>query len=436
MREDISILRSSDIYCCVCFSDYDYLVNNEQNIMSLNDIFKKDFESNEIPDELIVKSCCNEHFICISCIRRIINNYENHPINANNSHFACPYPFKDCVTEIGFKNIFDHSLIKKICKSEEEWLNYSSYAERHAFPGYTIIKCPMSSTGFNGLRQHCDSDILIENELIKNTPIGELMIECTQNRFCLKRFCYNCKQSYSYYQTVCYECKAIDENENPHVYNYYFTKPKQQLPDPQGTETPETPETQEEPRRIFEENLQEIERLTQEIEQLGEALLRLEQGEQQELEQQELEQQVTEFNIEELEQEIERFQREIMYEQQEQQEQQDNQNNEDVLITIDIEIQDPTPPPIPPRRNTSNLDFKESSYLYQNYEITEEIAIEQILGVIADVNNYMICAVCKHSLYKTEKCNGMSHHNLERCYACGRIGYYLRGLPEHWNGDS
>ena len=45
----------------------------------------------------------------------------------------------------------------------------------------------------------------------------------------------------------------------------------------------------------------------------------------------------------------------------------------------------------------------------------------------------MICCICKISLYKTEKCNGMSHHNLERCYACGRIGFKIRGLHEHWN---
>jgi len=45
----------------------------------------------------------------------------------------------------------------------------------------------------------------------------------------------------------------------------------------------------------------------------------------------------------------------------------------------------------------------------------------------------MICSICKISLYKTEKCNGLSHHNLERCYSCGRIGFITRGLGTHWN---
>jgi hypothetical protein len=45
----------------------------------------------------------------------------------------------------------------------------------------------------------------------------------------------------------------------------------------------------------------------------------------------------------------------------------------------------------------------------------------------------MICPICKISLYKTEKCNGLSHHNIERCYACGRIGYKIKGLGEHWS---
>jgi hypothetical protein len=68
-----------------------------------------------------------------------------------------------------------------------------------------------------------------------------------------------------------------------------------------------------------------------------------------------------------------------------------------------------------------------------NKEITIEIAVEQIMNIIENIDTFFICVICKVSLYKTERCNGLSHHNVERCYACGRIGYKTKGLGEHWN---
>lgn len=303
-------------YCCVCFTEKQYICDRITNeILSLSDVECKFFADNTIPNELLVKSSCNIHYICIYCIRKLVNNYENHPINDSNSHLSCPYPFDDCVTSIGFKNIFDHNLIKKVC-NEQEWLNYISHAENYSFPGWTIIKCPILYYKM-GERVLCNTDILLENEIIKNNGIGDLIIDCTQNPDCLKRFCFNCKQTLSYYQTDCYDCKTTYENENPYVFNYYFNKMKNIV---------------------------------------------------------------------------------------------DNINLDNTIINYD-----------------------EDSYLYKNNEITESIAVEEIINVIENTNLYFICPICKISLYKTERCNGLSHHNIERCYACGRIGFKTRGLGEHWN---
>ena len=61
---------------------------------------------------------------------------------------------------LGFKNIFDHNLIKKIC-NEKEWNEYSIHIEKYEFPGFIIEKCPISN---------CGTNILIEIENIKNKP--------------------------------------------------------------------------------------------------------------------------------------------------------------------------------------------------------------------------------------------------------------------------
>lgn len=332
-----TLLKNEEANCCVCFNDYPILVlnNREKCELSLVDIDSSIFVNNYIPKDILVKSCCNIHYICIECLHKLVNNYDNHPINEINSHIPCPYPFEECVTSIGFKNIFDHSVIRKIC-TDEEWRRYTVHAERFAFPGFTIIKCPMIYY-YCGSRNQCNSDILVENKLVKTTDIGDLIIECTQNEYCLKRFCMNCKGYINYYVTECHECKTTYENENPNTYNYYLNKDTHKI-------------------------------ISMVIEQSEREHSEPEQGEQSEREQSELE-----------------------------------------------------------------INYDQSSYLYKNGEVTVDIAIDNILSLISDINNYMICAICKISLYKTERCNGLSHHSLERCYACGRIGFQVKGLGEHWN---
>jgi hypothetical protein len=321
----LSFQSNPDIYCCVCFNDSPFLLDNNTNIiLSLNDIETNFFDNNIIPDELLILSACNVHYLCISCMRKIINNYENHPINENNSHFFCPYPFASCETSIGFKNIFDHHLIKKICKTDIEWQNYINYANQYMFPGFTIIYCPFRCSRN---REICNSLILVENDILKNTPIGEMIIECTQNINCLKKFCYYCKSSINVYSSICYDCKLCYENENPNTYNYYINK----------------------------------------IQSLSEPF--------------------------------------------------DSNSSSDNSEIISTEI----------------LKFDESEYLYKNSELTVDIVLSHINNIIENIDIYMICPICKISVYKTEKCNGLSHHGIERCYACGRIGFKIKGLGEHWS---
>ena len=313
--------------CCVCFTEW-YYINKRENAskdLLLLDLEKRYFKNSIIPDEILVLSCCKVHYICIGCMRKLVNNYENHVINENNSHFSCPYPFQECVTEIGFKNVFDHNSIEKICILESEWVNYTIQAERFAFPGFTIVKCPLNVSVYR-----CNAKVLVENNLIKTVSVGDLIVECSQNEKCLKKFCFSCKQLIHYYQNHCYECKTSYENENPNVYNYYFNKD------------------------------------------------------------------LIDFDHK------------------------DPKDHNDISWRFD-------------ENESTNFDYDESEYLYLNKEITIEIATKQILSTMKNIQNQIICGICKISLYKTEKCNGLSHHNLERCYSCSRIGYPIRGLDDHWS---
>ena len=345
LSEDYILKNDLDKTCCVCFTD-NYFIYDLKNecILSLSDIEPSFFKNDEIPKSLLVKSCCNVHYICINCIHRLINNYEAHPINESNSHLSCPYPFGDCVTSIGFKNIFDHNLIKKIC-NDTEWENYRIHSENFSFPGFTIIKCPVYY--YRGItRVLCNTEILLENETIKNTQIGDFIVECTQNANCLKRFCFNCHQTMSYYQQVCHDCKTNHENENPNLLNYYFNKNTSEILSSIASTSIETNNDNGD---------------------------------------------------------------------------NDTDNGDNDTDNGEVESK------------TVIINYNENSYLYLNKEITIEIAVEQIMNIIKNIDTFFICSICKISLYKTERCNGLSHHNVERCYACGRIGYKTKGLGEHWN---
>jgi hypothetical protein len=302
-----------EISCCVCFTE---ISTCESNVQTLTDISKEN-----ITFDTIIKSACGIHYICIRCLHTIVTDYINHPINEHNSHVYCPYPFEDCLTPAGTKNSFEHQSIIKILDEFEEQ-NFITHSERFAFPGFTVITCPCTYYTPHSLSTPCKFPVLIENEYITSSDIGDLIIQCHQNEKCCKTFCYHCRQETNNYDRDCRTCKLTSENANPNLLNRYIIK----------------------------------------------------------------------------------------------------DTSIDNIIYNDEEFD-------------QTKYFDEDNYLYYNKEITIELALEYITNLI-EHNVYCICPICKIHLHKTEKCNGMRHHNVERCYACGRTGTRTGGLHNgHWNTD-
>jgi len=286
--------------CCVCFSDKEYIVKYDTI----------DFSN---LDKCILKSPCNIHYICVTCLRMMMFDFESHQINSDNSNMFCPYPFEPCINDAGFKHVFQNDSLRNLCTSDIEWERFISYADAFRFTGYTIIQCPMLCGDDN----ICNTPILVENQSIKDMGIGELIVQCDQNSLCQKRFCYYCYDRVGFFDNQCNKCCLNNECQNINTYNYFINKKPQ-------------------------------------------SVISIVEG------------------------------------------------------------------------NQSYL-CDEKNYLYFTHEITPEIVIQQVIDLLDDVNTYMICPICKVSLYKTERCNGLKHHQIERCYACGRIGFRTKGLGDHWN---
>lgn len=325
------IVRNTNIFkeCCICFSEMEiFFINkngseNDFEILSVNTIKKTLFDNDVIPNDILLESSCKKHYFCIECIRKIITNYESHPINSDNSVMYCPYPFEECVNDIGFRYIIEDRCIEELL-TPDEYRDYINYTNQYLFPGFELVKCVGKKFDYMSQSfKECTAEILVSIDDIKKTPKGELIVNCDQNEECLKSFCYHCKEV-TYLTRKCETCTFVNENQNPEAYNRYFNKSKL--------------------------------------------------------------------------------------------------NEDSTLKATDDEDQ----------FDTNKIEFP-TDFLLKNKDVTVELAIEQLLEIIENPFSYMLCCICKTPMYKTEKCNALSHHKIERCYACGRIGDKYIGLGEHWS---
>lgn len=253
--------------CCICMrSDLDdlaVLVNNEAPLLQngFHPIATLSDCDEGIPlCNTIFYAPCGKHAVCYDCLKRIALNFNSHPIGHEDSLIPCPYPFDNtCENDIGMKNYFSHSDIKKILSSDEYDM-YMRHAERFQFPGYEIVKCPrpiiINDRGDIGL---CDACILVPIKAIQNTSEGHLIMECDQNSKCYRRSCYHCHTlvrrrglrrdedilgnndvntnigSICNDENIyCERCVTSTENTNPKCRNRYFYKPDKRRNDGQN----------------------------------------------------------------------------------------------------------------------------------------------------------------------------------------------------------
>lgn len=268
MEEDVE-----ENSCCVCFETFD------TKCIRLSEV-------NLTEESGIYYGPCDKHRICRECIRRIVLNFESHPVNENSSMVPCMSPFEECETIIGVKKVFMHEDIEKVL-TEEERECYRRYVKKYRFPGYEVIECPM-----------CNTENPVPIEKIKSMAKGYMIVTCVQNRNCRKRWCYNCNERVSSYMSYCKKCMMTIENKDKYGLNRYF---------------------------------------------------------------------------------------------------------------------------------------KTEMRLLRNNEITEEIAVEQVMRVINMDKMRINCVSCDTMIEKTEKCNGITHCGIEMCYSCGRSGTKIYKLGDHWS---
>lgn len=90
------------------------------------------------------------------------------------------------------------------------------------------------------------------------------------------------------------------------------------------------------------------------------------------------------------------------------------------------------------RENRSLMTFSEAvnrhkPQLYKNKELTLEIVLEAIDGIMTSFDEYFKCPLCLVTIEKTEKCSAIEHCHWERCYSCGYISYPNGTLLDHWS---
>lgn len=223
--------------CCICFEMKKAFTNDLGEVLSLSEIENVSIE-NESETFL---GPCSKHPFCKDCLKRIVTDYTNHPINSSNSMVKCMYPFDECMNDLGIYYIFQHANIKKVL-TPDEFKIYMEHANRYRFPGYEIVKCPVTlrirvpgSPITRNLQQIevnrieftekvCCSENLVKTDLIEMSKRGKLIVVCTQNPECLNKFCFSCKRKVFFYDTECSYCLKTQESFDPYADNMYFYK--------------------------------------------------------------------------------------------------------------------------------------------------------------------------------------------------------------------
>jgi hypothetical protein len=301
---------------------YEAWVVKKTKTIGFDSIHKEWFDKG-VPDDLLLTFPCNDHEICVKCLRAIVTDYTCHPINHEHSHMTCMYPFDNCYEKL------PHHYLAEIL-THDQFIRYLCHAEKFEFPGYEKVKCPGKYWSHPDSQFiDCSGTILVNIAEINKSDIGDLVIYCRKGSgtgtACFGNFCYHCKKNLSFFQETCSDCKMKNENTNENSYNYFFNTP---------------------------------------------------------------------FHLPECS-----------------------------LFCSESDISN----------DWCICHLNSTLRLFRNSEITFEIATTQLINLIDDINTFYICPICKIPMERTEKCNGVSHHDIERCYVCGRIGQEIRGLVDHWN---
>ena len=209
----IKVSYSHNLICCICYCDSGLKTVStfDDTPVKINDVILSNLYNKRIDSDFILLGPCGQHATCISCLQYLALDFTNHMINENYSFIRCCDP-STCASIMDIPTFYDHSQIKKFL-SPTQYNTYHQHAEIYEFPGYHKKRCP-----------HCNTFNIIPNDKIKDTPRGELIVECAQN--CHRNFCFYCDSNVTgFYIKHCIPCSNSNLLTDPNRKNSYFYKP-------------------------------------------------------------------------------------------------------------------------------------------------------------------------------------------------------------------
>lgn len=232
---------SFNVECCLCLQEkWCVTTYSSENFIrkripcKLSDIDISNFHQRKLPINSAFMCPCDFHSMCVRCIRLLI--FSQNEINRSHPLIRCMSPFSlpnnpvkseildtSCVNQFGIPFYFSHSDIFKVL-TKKEFKTYLDHSSEHEIPGFKIINC--NQTYFHPISKiilECNSGIPINYSLIDNSIRGHLIIQCSQNVFCQKKFCYHCGTRV--FGKFCNRCIRLQENNDPLANNMYFYNP-------------------------------------------------------------------------------------------------------------------------------------------------------------------------------------------------------------------
>lgn len=231
--------------CCLCLQTKKPIMSTTadgsgtrlNSVQKLNEIDISTYKLKKLPVRSVFLANCGHHAICMKCLRDIaISKTEinrRHPLIRCLSPFPLPkdisrgtseYLDTACVNNFGIPYYFSHADIFKVL-TKSQFKEYLESAFEHEIPGLKMIRCPVNYFNPETKRiQECNSGVILDYNDIESASRGELIIQCNQNVYCQKTFCYHCRNRVINSST-CQRCKQLEENKDPYAFNHYVYNP-------------------------------------------------------------------------------------------------------------------------------------------------------------------------------------------------------------------
>ncbi len=203
----------------------------ERRVCSLADLPACcDAQPARLPDDILLANPCRNatHLVCVRCVRHVLLDRARPPIDAQHAVVHC-ISVAAHATGRRCEAAYETRWFTRWVLDSAVHVRYlDALAQRHRFPGFEVLRCPLRVIRSGVCVGRCGAECLVPLEQVRaaeqTSGAPPVVVRCTQTRMCNGAFCYRCKMRVRPGASVCTSCAVGDEHTRPDAYNRYVRR--------------------------------------------------------------------------------------------------------------------------------------------------------------------------------------------------------------------